>query len=185
MMAKKKNKKMTKEKPVQRNEATFGKAIAAFAFISIAALLWMLATTGTANDIGAAPVQSGQAPVQSGQAPTASADQVRIPLSELSSTVKKYDISYNGKTITYMVVLGSDGAPRTAFDACEVCGGAKGYRQSGTDMICNNCGRHFKIDSLGTENMGGGCWPSHITHIVEDGYVVIEKDDLYSGARFF
>ena len=52
-------------------------------------------------------------------------------------------------------------------------------------MECIKCGRYFRIDSLGSENMGGGCWPMHLPHKVEDGYIIIEKDDIAQGARLF
>jgi uncharacterized membrane protein len=110
---------------------------------------------------------------------------VKIPLTELSTTMKKYTHEVDGTTVTYIVVLGSDGEPRTAFDACEVCGGDLGYSQSGTDVICDKCRRFFRIDDLGSNNLGGGCWPAHIPHKVEDGYVIIEESDLDTGERFF
>ncbi len=139
--------------------------------------------TAEVSSVNLAPKAPSQEPA--GQ-PAKNADPtVRIPVSEISSTMKKYTFDTGGTTVKFMVVLGSDGKPRTAFDACEVCGGAKGYRQSGTDVICNNCGRHFKIDSLGTANMGGGCWPSHIPHVIEDGEIVIAESDLAKGARYF
>ena len=56
--------------------------------------------------------------------------------------------------VKYLAVLGTDGKPRVAFNACDVCGGAKGYVQKGTDIKCLSCGREFKIDGLGTENKG-------------------------------
>ncbi|MBD3388347.1 MAG: DUF2318 domain-containing protein [Candidatus Altiarchaeales archaeon] len=110
---------------------------------------------------------------------------VRIPLSEISSQIGKYSFDFGGETIRYLVVLGSDGEVRTAFDACEVCGGSKGYAQVGSDVKCVNCGRHFRIDDLGGMNRGGGCWPAYLPHAVEDGFVTIEKDDLKEGVRFY
>ncbi|MFH0860669.1 MAG: DUF2318 domain-containing protein [Candidatus Altiarchaeota archaeon] len=110
---------------------------------------------------------------------------VRIPLTEISTTVKKYTYNSGGTAVRYMAVLGSDGKVRTAFDACEICGGSLGYRQSGDDAVCNKCGRHFSIDSLGTENRGGGCWPSDLPHKVSGQYVLIEQSDLEAGKRFF
>ena len=60
---------------------------------------------------------------------------VSIQLSDLSNEVKFYEYDDNGVKIRYFAVLGSDGEPRTAFDACDVCGGYKGYRQEGLVLM--------------------------------------------------
>jgi len=110
---------------------------------------------------------------------------VEIPLSEISETAKFYTYNDRGVSISYFVVLGSDGEPRTAFDACDVCGGYKGYQQIGTDIKCRNCGRVFSIDGLGTKNKGYGCWPSFLPHYVEDGKVIIRVSDIQEGRKRF
>ena len=114
-----------------------------------------------------------------------SEDVVEIAVSEISSTAKFYSFDSNGIKINYFIVKGSDGEIRTAFDACDVCGGRKGYRQQGNDMICNNCGRYFDIDSIGTMNKGGGCWPSYLRHEIKGDNIVIQKSELSTGRRFF
>lgn len=103
---------------------------------------------------------------------------VKIPLSDLSDKVQFYTFEDNGVKINYFAVLGSDGKPRTAFDACDVCGGYKGYEQRGDDIRCRNCGRAFSIDGLGTRNKGYGCWPSYIPHEVKDGDILVKISDL-------
>ena len=100
---------------------------------------------------------------------------ITIPLSEVSTEAQFYE--YDG--IKYFAVKASDGSIRTAFDACDVCGGTKGYRQEGKDMVCNNCGRHFSIDSLGEKNVfGGGCWPGYLENSVENENIVIQKANI-------
>jgi uncharacterized membrane protein len=110
---------------------------------------------------------------------------VSIPLSDLSSTVQFYTYNDGGVDINYFAVLGSDGNPRTAFDACDVCGGRKGYQQQGSDIACRNCGRVFSIDGLGTKNKGYGCWPSYLPHEIKDGNVVIKISDIKAGKYRF
>ena len=110
---------------------------------------------------------------------------VKIPLSELSDQAKFYTLDDNGVEINYFVVLGSDGEPRTAFDGCDVCGGSKGYRQDGTDIVCNNCGKVFRIDGLGTKNRGTGGWPSYLPHTIEDNQLVIQISDIQKGRAQF
>jgi uncharacterized membrane protein len=110
---------------------------------------------------------------------------VTIPLTELSEDVKFYSFDDNGVEINYFAVLGSDGELRTAFDACDVCGGSKGYAQDGTDITCRSCGRSFKIDGLGTQNKGSGCWPSYLPHKIEDNNLLIKISDIKGGKYQF
>jgi len=110
---------------------------------------------------------------------------IKIPLSEVSTEVKFYTFNDNGVNINYFTVLGSDGKPRTAFDACDVCGGYKGYQQTGNDITCRNCGRVFSIDGLGTQNKGYGCWPSYLSHKVEGDNILIKINDIKASRSRF
>jgi uncharacterized membrane protein len=111
-----------------------------------------------------------------------SEEDIKIPLSGVTEQAQFYN--YNG--IKYFAVKASNGDIKTAFDACDVCGGRKGYRQEGTDMICNNCGRYFAIDQLGSKNIyGGGCWPGYLAHTIGGDYVVIKTSDLKAGGYQF
>lgn len=112
-------------------------------------------------------------------------ESVKIPISEVSKKLDKYSFNAGGVNVNYFVVKGKDGKIRTAFDACDVCGGYKGYFQKGDDVVCNNCGRFFSIDEIGTKNRPGGCWPSFLNHRIEEGYVVIDKAELARGAFRF
>lgn len=116
---------------------------------------------------------------------TVEAGVIKIPLSEITSTVKKYDYDAQGTKVTYFAVKGTDGQVRTAFDACDVCGGKKGYKQNGGDIICNNCGKVFRIDGLGTKNKGYGCWPSYLSHEIKDSYVLIKTSEIAAGKHRF
>jgi uncharacterized membrane protein len=110
---------------------------------------------------------------------------IEIPLSDLSSTVNFYELNDGGINIKYFAVLGSDGEIRTAFDACDICGGYKGYEQVGSDIRCKNCGKVFKIDGLGTKNKGYGCWPSYLPHEVSGDKVLIKVSDITNGKSRF
>jgi uncharacterized membrane protein len=110
---------------------------------------------------------------------------VSIPLDSVTNKVQKFDYNAKGVTVTYFAVRGSDGKVRTAFDACDVCGGKKGYKQQGTDIACINCGKVFKIDGLGTQNKGYGCWPSYLGHKIENGNVMIKTSEIEEGAFRF
>ncbi len=105
--------------------------------------------------------------------------EVGIPLSDISDNAKFYSYDANGVKVKYFVVKGSDGDVHVAFDACDVCyREKKGYSQNGEVMRCINCGRQYPINSCGTENTAGGCWPSYLPRRIEGEYVIIEKSDL-------
>ncbi|MBI5498628.1 MAG: DUF2318 domain-containing protein [Deltaproteobacteria bacterium] len=112
-----------------------------------------------------------------------------IPLAELSTTASFFEYESAeapGVTVRYFAVIGSDGAPHVAFDACEVCYLARrGYSQRGSNMRCNNCGSEFEIDGIGVENTGTGCWPGYLPITVTDTEVTIQCADLETGARFW
>lgn len=107
---------------------------------------------------------------------------MKIPVDSITEQAKFYE---EGK-VRYFVLKGTDGEVKVALDACDVCGGSKGYRQEGDYMICNNCGQRFHVNYLGESNIkGGGCWPSHLEHEIEGNYVIIKKSDLELNAWRF
>jgi uncharacterized membrane protein len=112
-------------------------------------------------------------------------DYVRISLSDIDTNMQKFTYDEEGVEIRYFAVLGSDGLVRTAFDACDVCGGHNGYSQDNDKVICNTCGLSFEIDKIGVENKGGGCWPSYLEHETEEEYILIKKQNLKSGSFRF
>ncbi|MFX0117286.1 MAG: Fe-S-containing protein, partial [Candidatus Hodarchaeota archaeon] len=61
----------------------------------------------------------------------------------------------------------------------------KGYSQNRNKMHCNNCGQEFAINSLGTENLEGGCWPSYLPVTESDGKLTIAISDLESKKYLF
>jgi len=118
--------------------------------------------------------------------PASPSGAVIVPLSELSTTMKKYSYDVNGTIVRFFAVLGSDGKVRTAFDACQVCYKAKkGYSQVSNNVKCNNCGRQFSIDDLGTANKGAGCWPSYLPNEANAGNARVNISDLEAGAFLF
>jgi uncharacterized membrane protein len=102
---------------------------------------------------------------------------VKIPLSNITTTLSFYTYESNGTAIKFFAVKGTDGNVHVAFDTCDVCG-PKGYKQSGSDVVCNNCGKQFAINTIGTANVSGGCSPSHLPMSVNSNSVVIKTSDL-------
>lgn len=122
-----------------------------------------------------------------GKAIGSSENTVSIPLSEISANAKWYEYDSSGTTIKFFVVKSADGSIKTAFDACDVCYGAKkGYSQQGDLMVCNNCGNKYPISGLGTENTrGGGCWPGYLPSKIRGDSIIIKKSDIEKGEYRF
>ena len=112
--------------------------------------------------------------------------EVSIPLSEIGPNAKFYSYDSNGIEIRYFAVEGSDGNVHVAFDACDVCyDDKKGYRQNGDVMHCINCGKEFAINSIGTDNTAGGCWPSFLPTNIDGENVLIGISDLEAKKYMF
>ena len=143
------------------------------------ALLALLVFSGCVTDQGNS---TGLAPAAQG-----GDDTISIPLDGVSTQAKFFEYETGGSTVRFFAIKGSDGSVKTAFDACDVCfNSKKGYRQEGSNMVCNNCGNKYPIDGLGTENRNpGGCWPSYLPSTVVGNNVVIQKADLAAGKAMF
>ncbi|MBU0661982.1 DUF2318 domain-containing protein [Candidatus Micrarchaeota archaeon] len=132
---------------------------------------------------------SGQVTAQTpqGSGGSTAAGIIEIPLSEISTQAKWYEYDAGGTTVRFFAVKASDGSVKTAFDACDVCyNSKKGYRQSGTDMVCNNCGNKYPIDGLGVANKTpGGCWPSFLPSEISGNSLTIRKTDIEKGKGMF
>ena len=108
-----------------------------------------------------------------------SGDSITIPISSLNGNAKFYVVDFGLNRARFFAVKGSDGKVHVALDACDVCGGRKGYRQVGDAMVCNKCGRQFRIEDIGSKNSaGGGCWPSYLSYKADGENLVLEKAEL-------
>lgn len=116
----------------------------------------------------------------------AGADEIRIPLSEVSTDQAKFfEASLPNNSVTrFFVLRTSDGVYRVALDACEVCFGEhKGYHQEGNSMVCNNCGRRFPINGIGYGT--NGCHPIGLRNTVDGDELRIKTSELISGSEYF
>lgn len=117
---------------------------------------------------------------------TEPSDLVVIPLSQLSTTAEFFSHHAGKVIVQFFAVLDSSGGVHVAFDACDICYGAKkGYSQQGQQMICNNCGNAFDISGIGTANRAGGCWPGYLEAVITDTELLIEPATLEAGSWYF
>lgn len=110
---------------------------------------------------------------------------VSIPLSEVSDFKAHYYAFNTGKAeVKFFVLKSRDGVIRAAFDACDVCFPAKkGYTQDGDFMICNNCGQKFHSSKINV--VTGGCNPSALNRVEQNGKLIIKAADIVGGEKYF
>jgi uncharacterized membrane protein len=106
-------------------------------------------------------------------------DTIRVPLAGISKNAKFHIYDSDGVEISFFTVFGEDGEVHVALNACDLCYHAKqGYEQTSDVMRCINCGLTYPINSIGTENIAGGCWPSYIPITIEGEDVIINTQHL-------
>ncbi len=111
---------------------------------------------------------------------------VAIPVNGITNSAQFHTYNSNGVTVRYFLARGSDGQVHIAADACDVCyDNKRGYKQTGDVMTCNNCGQEFSINSIGTDNIAGGCWPSYIPMSINSGDVIIQNSALDAKSYMF
>lgn len=147
----------------------------------IIGLIVIVAAVGLAVYYVSSPGGStgGQGPNQAQLPPTTTQAEIQIPLAQIGTDASLYTYNDNGIPIYYFAAKGSDNQYHVAMDACDVCyPQKKGYRQVGDVMKCNNCGREFAINGIGTQNQTGGCWPSYLQMSVGGENISIQIADL-------
>ena len=113
---------------------------------------------------------------------------LKIPVSDISSTVSFYPIKVDGVEMEIIAVKDSEGEIRTAFNTCQVCysSGRGYYVQDGDVLVCQNCGNQFTIDDIGVE--AGGCNPWAIMsddRTIKNGKLEISYDYLKESEQIF
>lgn len=153
-------------------------AIIIVALMAVAGVIAYLVMAASKDTPAPAPVVSGN---QSG----AQANDIRIPLAEVSEKAKFFDFkAADNSAVQFFALKSSDGVYRVALNACDTCYHAKkGYRQEGDDMVCNNCG--LKFPSALINESHGGCNPVSVPRTVEGDSLVIKASDLESRKQYF
>lgn len=111
-----------------------------------------------------------------------------IPVSEISSTAKFYPVTVDGTKMEILAVKAPDGTIRTAFNTCEVCytSGRGYYKQEGDTLVCQNCGNRFTMDRVEVESGSCNPWPIFDKDkTVTDESITISKDFLEKSKEIF
>lgn len=171
-----------------------GGVVAVLAVVLIVSGILRTMNQGTDQASGTSGGMVNSNPVSAASSPSvqtrytavqAADDMIRWPLTTFDDgQAHYYSLVDAGKSIDFFVLKSSDGVVRAAFDACDVCFGArKGYHQQGDLMICNNCGQQFP--SVKINELRGGCNPAPLERTVEGTELVIRSTDIATGAGYF
>jgi uncharacterized membrane protein len=163
----------------QREKKTKNIAIAIVVVVAIISIgvFYVISTAGNENISNNKTTQSTM---------PQSDTEIRIPVASITTEAEFYSHESDDGEIRFFTVIGSDDEIHVALDACDVCYHAKkGYEQAGNEMRCINCGLKFAINGIGSENKGGGCWPSYIPINIDGDDIVIQISDLEEKSYMF
>jgi len=82
-----------------------------------------------------------------------------IQIAEITENALFFPVDIDGVRMEILAVKAPDGTIRTAFNTCQVCyASGRGYFvQYNTVLVCQNCGRRFRMSQV--ERQAGGCNP--------------------------
>jgi uncharacterized membrane protein len=111
-----------------------------------------------------------------------------IPVSEITENAIFYPVDIEGTRLEVLAVRAPDGTIRTAFNTCQVCyaSGRGFYKQEKTVLVCQNCGRRFRMGDVGVRT--GGCNPVAIladNKTVTASSITISRDFLKKAQVIF
>ena len=145
--------------------------------VVVAALVLVLASPDKGPTDGPPPGEDGPGRVY---------HDVGIPLDDLDPQARWYTDSSGGTEVRFFTVLGEDGTPRVALDACDVCHSKRlGFHQEGGTMRCNSCGKAFNVEGIGSQNLPDTCWPGFVPHQESEGFLLIDTGYLDGKAYMF
>ena len=112
--------------------------------------------------------------------------EIRLSLGEVNDgKVHFYTYKKSGKRINFFVRADGNDNLSACFDACFTCyKHKKGYRQEGTDIVCNECNMMFRLADEHWDN-SKGCSPISVKSRVEKNELVIMTGDLERGLKLF
>lgn len=108
---------------------------------------------------------------------TNSEEKIVINTEDITSNATFVNYEIDGVTIQFVVVRGTDGKVRIAFNTCQACNPSPNayFIQKGEYLECQNCGNRFHIDKVGVER--GGCNPAPVDEKEEtDNQIIIDKE---------
>jgi uncharacterized membrane protein len=82
-----------------------------------------------------------------------------IRTADITENALFFPVDIDGVRMEVLAVKAPDGTIRTAFNTCQVCyaSGRGYYVQTGTVLVCQNCGNRYRMSQV--ETRAGGCNP--------------------------
>ena len=115
---------------------------------------------------------------------------IKIPLKDITSAgilfyTYRHRSGLSSKNINFFVRQDALQQFHAYFDACHTCAKFfKGYGIDGTEIVCNECKKRFKLSDPDWKD-NEGCLPIELKNEIRDGYLVIAASDITSGERLF
>jgi len=111
-----------------------------------------------------------------------------IQIADITENALFYPIVIDGMKMEVLAVKAPDGTIRTALNTCQVCyrSGNGYFVQTGTLLVCQNCGNRYRMGQL--ERRAGGCNPVPIfpaNKTVSSSTITISKEYLKQSREFF
>ena len=111
---------------------------------------------------------------------------IRVPAGEVhDGKVHFFTYKKSGKRINFFIRTDGKDNLSACFDACYTCyKHKKGYREEGTDLVCNECSLKFRLAEEHWDT-SHACSPIQLRSRIEKGNVVIMAEDLERGGKLF
>jgi len=111
-----------------------------------------------------------------------------VQIADVTENALFYPVDIDGTRMEVLAVRAPDGTIRTAFNTCQVCySSGRGYFvQTGTVLVCQNCGRRYRMNQV--ERQAGGCNPVPIfpaDKTVTGTTITISKEYLRKAREIF
>lgn len=104
-----------------------------------------------------------------------------IDTTNVTSKITLANYEVDGVIIQLILVRGTDGVVRIAFNTCQACNPSPNayFIQKGVYLECQNCGSRFHIDNLGIEENGCNPYPV-LEKEIEEEKITIDKEYIDS-----
>ena len=99
---------------------------------------------------------------------------VRIPLSALDEGVLFIDCASGDTAMQILARVNASGEPGLAWNTCQTCAGSPAafFALNGGQLVCQNCGNRFSLESVGAASTGG-CMPWPLSGYVLEGEEIL------------
>lgn len=175
---------------VPQKKTNFLPILAAVAVvICIAVAVLSKQDRSTENEAGVNSADVEEARKESSAAVTISSGESLVILTaDITTDASFFPVEVDGTRMEVIAVKDSKGNIRTAFNTCQVCydSGRGYYEQSGSNLVCQNCGNRFSMDQVEIESGGCNPWPIFAENKTEtDGEISISYDFLVESQAIF